>query len=275
MPQCPHCQTQYEQGQRDCSTCGSFLLHPEEGDTFCPQCGVRVSPRQDFCHECDAPLKAGGLKPVAPPAGEDSPARPPEAAPPAPPKGQPPWVIGSLAAAGIVIIILLILLFSRTSTPPSPPAAVAPPAPAPQAAAPAAPAPGSPAPAPTISAPPPAAAPADLKEELQGVLSKLREAQLKKNINDFMALYSSTFPNADQKRKDVLAAWQNFDYSTLVFTVDKVQAIDANNALAWVTWYMDIRNLKNQELSSASQSYQVRFVKEDGNWRIRELKEVQ
>ena len=57
MPQCPHCQLPFEAGQRYCSTCGSFLLHPEQGDTFCPQCGVRVSPLQEFCHECDAPLK--------------------------------------------------------------------------------------------------------------------------------------------------------------------------------------------------------------------------
>ena len=64
MPQCPHCQAPYEVGQRYCSTCGSFLLHPEEGDTFCPQCGVRVSPRQEFCHECDAPLKDEGLKAI-------------------------------------------------------------------------------------------------------------------------------------------------------------------------------------------------------------------
>jgi len=57
MPQCPHCQAPYEAGQRYCSICGSFLLHPEQGDTFCPQCDVRVSPLQEFCHECDAPLK--------------------------------------------------------------------------------------------------------------------------------------------------------------------------------------------------------------------------
>ena len=66
MPQCPHCQAPYEAGQRYCSTCGSFLLHPEQGDTFCPQCGVRVSPRQEFCHECDAPLKGALAAPEAP-----------------------------------------------------------------------------------------------------------------------------------------------------------------------------------------------------------------
>lgn len=259
MPQCPHCQSPYDQGQRYCSVCGSFLLHPEEGDTFCPQCGVRVSRRQEYCHECDAPLKAGTLKTVAVAPSEAPPVgAAPEPIPAAGPKGIPPWVIGSLAVAGIIIIFLLILMFSRTSPPP-----------APQAATPA------PAPTPAVPAPAPAAPAADLKEELQGVLSTLREAQLKKDITEFMGVYSNTLPNYDQKRKDALEAWQNFDYATLVFTVDKVQAIDPNNGLAWVTWYMDIRNRNNQELASTTQTYQVRFVKEMGNWRIRELKEVQ
>ncbi len=261
MPQCPHCQTPYEQGQRYCSVCGSFLLHPEEGDTFCPQCGVRVSSRQEYCHECDAPLKKGAPKAVKAAPGEAPPAGPaPEPVPAAGPKGIPPWVIGFLAVAGIIIIILLIMIFSRTSPPPVPTAA------APEVAAPA------PAPTPAVPAPAPAA---DLKKELQEVLSTLREAQLKKNITQYLGVYSNTLPNYDQKRKDALEAWQNFDYASLVFTVDKVQDIDPDNALAWVTWYMDFRNLKNQELTSASQTYQVRFVKELGNWRIRELKEVQ
>ena len=86
MPQCPHCQTPFEVGQRYCSTCGSFLLHPEQGDTFCPQCGVRVSPLQEFCHECDAPLKGSPAAPGRPwgppaaPAPEASPAKIPPAA---------------------------------------------------------------------------------------------------------------------------------------------------------------------------------------------------
>ena len=90
-----------------------------------------------------------------------------------------------------------------------------------------------------------------------------------------MSVYSTTLPNYDQKRKDALSSWENYDYENLVFTVDKVQALDANNALAWVTWYMDLRNRNNQESTSATQTYQVRFVQEMGHWRIRELKEVQ
>ncbi|MFI5354898.1 MAG: zinc ribbon domain-containing protein, partial [Desulfobaccales bacterium] len=114
MPQCPHCQTEYDKGQRYCSVCGSFLLHPEEGDTFCPQCGVRVSPRQEFCHECDAPLKEGLRKvEVAPGAAPPEPAPQPTVTPAS--SALPSWVIGALAGAGIIIIILLIVLFSRTS----------------------------------------------------------------------------------------------------------------------------------------------------------------
>jgi hypothetical protein len=257
MPQCPHCQTEYQLGQRYCSECGSFLLHPEEGDTFCPQCGVRVSSRQELCHECDAALPGEGQKKVEVTPGEATPAEPPPKpapAPPAPP-GLPSWVIGALAGAGIVIIILLIIIFSRPGAPPAPPAPTPP---------------GAEAPAPTPAAPAEA-----LQDQLQKVLSRLREAQLKKNITELMSVYSTTFPNYDQKRKDALTSWENYDFTNLVFTVDKVQALDANNALAWVTWYMDIRNRNNQELTSATQGYQVRFVQEMGDWRIRELKEVQ
>ena len=81
-----------------------------------------------------------------------------------------------------------------------------------------------------------------MKGKLQKVLSTLRDAQLKKNITEYMSVYATNFPNSEQKRQDTLNSWENYEYANLVFTVDKVQAIDANNALAWVTWYMDVRN---------------------------------
>ena len=60
-----------------------------------------------------------------------------------------------------------------------------------------------------------------------------------------------------------------------MFTVDKIQPIDPDNAIAWVTWYIDTKNRRTQELSSSSQTYQVRFAKELGKWRIRSLEEVE
>ena len=255
MPQCPHCQAAYEEGQRYCNNCGSFLMHPEEGDTFCPQCGVRVSPSQQYCHECDAPLKGEVLQGATAPAGEASPPGPaPAPGPPPAPQGLPPWVIASLAGAGIIIILLLIVIFSRTGTTPAPPVAEsqAPPALA---------TPGAPA--------------ADLTGQLEAVLSTLRNAQLQKNIDRFMSVYSQTFPTYDLKRQDTLTYWQGYDFTNLVFTVDKVQATDPDHATASVIWYVDVRNRENRELTSATLKYQVQFVKEKGNWRIIALQQEQ
>ena len=61
----------------------------------------------------------------------------------------------------------------------------------------------------------------------------------------------------------------------LAFKLGKVQLLDPNNATAEVTWYIDIRNRRTQELSSYTQTYQVRFAKELGKWRIRSLEEVE
>jgi len=238
--------------------CGSFLLHREQGDNFCPQCGVRVSLRQEFCHECDAPLKeaeAAGEVVTPEPEAEAPPPAPSPA--PAPPVGLPAWLIGLLAGSGIIIIILLVLLFTRgTSTPPPPPPAARVETPAPPPTEPAAPA-------------------ASLKEQLQDVLSSLREAQMRQDILQFMNAYSFTYPELDDKRTSALKTWEGYDYTNLVFTIDQVQSIDPDNAMAWVIWYVDTRNRRTQELSSSTQKYRVRFAKELGNWRIRSLEEVE
>ncbi len=170
------------------------------------------------------------------------------------PKVCRPGSCGALAGAGIIIILLLIVIFSRTGTTPAPPAAESP---APPALA----TPGAPA--------------QDLNDQLEAVLSTLRNAQMQKNINAFMSVYSQTFPTYDLKRQETLKYWENYDFTNLVFTVDKVQAIDADHALASVIWYLDARNRETKELSSGTQRFQVKFVKEKGNWRIIDLKEEQ
>jgi hypothetical protein len=185
----------------------------------------------------------------APEASPPGPA--PAAAPPPPPQGLPPWVIGALAGAAIIIILLLIVIFSRTGTTPAPPVAQ------PQAP-------------PTLGTP---GAPAEnLKDQLEAVLSTLRNAQLQKNIDSFMSVYSASFLAYDQKRQDTLKYWQGYDFVNLVFTVDKVQAIDPDHATASVIWYVDVRNRETQELSSSTQRFLVQFAKEKGNWRISNLK---
>jgi len=173
-----------------------------------------------------------------------------------------------LVGSGILVIILLVLLFTRgTSTPPAP-------APAPKVEAPA-PAPPAAPPVPSQPATPAPLAETNLKEPLQKALSSLREAQLRKDIVQFMSIYSLTYPELDNKRASTLKSWESYDFTNLVFTIDKIQEIDPDNAIARVTWYIDTRNRRTQDLSSSSQTFQVRFAKEQGNWRIRSLEDVE
>jgi len=195
---------------------------------------------------------------------------------PASKTGLPSWLIGLLVGVGILVIILLVLLFTRgTSTPPAPEPApkVEAPAPAPPAAPPAPSQPATPAP-PVPTAPPATPAETNLQEQLQKELSSLREAQLHKDIAQFMSVYSLTYPELDNKRASTLKAWESYDFTNLVFTIDKLQEIDPDNAIAWVTWYIDTKNRRTQDLLSSSQTFQVRFAKEQGKWRIRSLEEV-
>lgn len=259
MPQCPHCQTPFERGQRYCSHCGSFLEHPEEAAKFCPQCGLRVSPQQETCHECDAPLKGEAAAPAAR-VGEAAIGGQPEEAAARPPKGIQGWVLGLVLGVGIIIAILLILLFTRGT--PTPPAATK------------AEAPGATATAPTPQTAPAGTPQAALKDQLQEVLTALREAHLKKDILKYMSVYSLTFPDREAKRKETSRAWDEYDYLNLVVTLDEVQPLDAENATARATWYIDTRDRRTQGLSSFKQVYQIRFAKELGNWRIRSLEEI-
>jgi len=98
---------------------------------------------------------------------------------------------------------------------------------------------------------------------------------LRKDIVLFMSVYSLTYPELDNKRASTLKTWEGFDFTNLVFTIDKFQSIDPVNAIASVTWYMDTKNRRTQDLSSGSQTFQVRFAKEMGKWRIRSLEEVE
>ncbi|OHE31840.1 MAG: hypothetical protein A3K40_01750 [Syntrophobacterales bacterium RIFOXYC2_FULL_60_23] len=79
----------------------------------------------------------------------------------------------------------------------------------------------------------------------------------------------------EEKRASTLKAWERFDFTNLVFTVDKIQSIDPENAIGEITWYMDTKNRQTQDLASGSQTFQVRFAKELGKWRIRSLEEVE
>jgi len=267
MPECPYCQEPVEENALFCRSCGASLKLPEYDRAFCPHCGARVSARQEFCHECHWSL-------VKLPAEE-----PASGAPPAPAKASPwkkPWVWGLLAGAGLLIALLPWLFISGSPPPPAVPVPVGPKAAAPKTvpAAPV-PVPAPPAlPAPEKGVPPLSATPSNtaaLKDQLTELLNQLREAQLKKDISLYSQAFSPNFPDFDQRRLRTLAVWDAYDYSGLDFEVTEVNLLDADQAQATVTWKLEIRQKATQNGKSETQSYNVRFSKDGGKWRISNL----
>jgi hypothetical protein len=263
LPQCPACKAPYEVGQRYCGLCDSYLLHPEEGDYFCPQCGIRVAPGQEICHKCSAKLPETPAPPTptpetpSPPGSEPPPAAPPTPSPP-PWPGLPLWALGALIAAGFLIIILLGLLLRQGLAPPR--VAEKPPIEA----------------APAVAEPalPPAAAPApkaSLADEVRQTLNNLREAQLKNDIILFMSCYSYLYPSLDKKREQTLSYWKDFKFLDLNFILNEVKPLGPDNAWARVTWTMQIQN---REFDSFTQVYKVVLAKELGQWRVRSIQDM-
>jgi hypothetical protein len=122
--------------------------------------------------------------------------------------------------------------------------------------------------------PPLSAAPANaaaLKDQLTELLNQLREAQLKKDISLYSQAFSPSFPDFDQRRQKTLAVWDAYDYSGLDFEMTEVNLLGADQAQATVTWKLEIRQKATQTGKSETQSYNVRFSKDGGKWRISSL----
>jgi len=273
MTACPYCQEPVEGNALFCRSCGASLRIPEYDRAFCPHCGARVSSKQEFCHECHWSL----MKPASPEAAR-SPGSP-LSIPAKPKPWKNPWVWGLLVGAGLIIALLPWLFISGTPPPggPAPPVPkVVPEKPALSAPVPAAPLPGPPqagkgGPPPVSETPLGAAV---LKEQLAEVLRQLREAQLQKDIAQYGQAFSPDFPDFAKRRQKTLAVWEAYDYPGLDFELAEIKLLDADHALAQVTWNLTIREKKTQIGKSESQIYKVWFSKDAGRWRISNLEMV-
>jgi hypothetical protein len=114
---------------------------------------------------------------------------------------------------------------------------------------------------------------ADLRENLEAVLSSLRKAQLKKDIDLYMSLYIHT-PAEPNKSTNTLKFWEHHDITKLEFIIHEIQLIDADNAIASVTGTEEIRDRRTQKVSRSTDNHKVHFTKEKGKWLIHSLEYI-
>jgi hypothetical protein len=177
------------------------------------------------------------------------------------------WVNGFLVG-GVLVIIILLVVFSLQG-PNAPPA----PKEETQQSAPLSP-PSQAAPGQPTREPAPLPGPeahAILKGQLEERLGDLREANLKKDLEKFLHLYSPSFPQREQKRQEILRIWETYDYLNIGFKIEEVKSLESNRAFARVTWDLKTQDRLTKAIKDVTRTYNVVFAKEGGTWHIQAL----
>ncbi|MHB9075588.1 MAG: hypothetical protein ACYC6G_18950 [Desulfobaccales bacterium] len=110
------------------------------------------------------------------------------------------------------------------------------------------------------------------QEELVNLLTKIREAQLKKDIHLFMEAYSPDFPEVGQKRDTTLTIWKKYTYLDSQFKLTDLHEETPTTILGKVIWNIKAQDQKNGSIRILTKTYQVTFSKGSGKWLIHNLK---
>ena len=126
--------------------------------------------------------------------------------------------------------------------------------------------------------PPPSSTPSDRVlsesleiEKIKGLLENIRQANLKKNIDLFLSCYSTDFKDREVKRKATLDNWRKFDYLDLSYDL-KNPSLSGNIAKAKVEWLIKIFPTTGGKPQENKTILDVILKKEEGEWRIKEVK---
>jgi hypothetical protein len=58
------------------------------------------------------------------------------------------------------------------------------------------------------------------------------------------------------------------------FEIGEVKLSGDNNAVARVTWEVEVQNINTRKYKKLSRTYLTRFVKESGHWRLKALEKA-
>ena len=248
MPVCQKCQSPYDEWQHYCLTCGQYLKDEAPFSRRCPQCGIQVPQEHTYCHKCAGPLK-------------EDPSNPSRLI------SRWKWLTGGLIATLLILgTILALYLIAHPRKVPAPMAesAAAPPAVAENRAV-----------SGELKANEASPTVDSLQAEVEEILNRIKEANLQKNILLYMGTLSPLYPQIDKKRQEISKTYEKFDFKQMAFTVNKLQEIDSNTAIAEVKWSSMAQNLITRNMRSDDFYYRIRLAKELGQWKIIKIEELQ
>jgi Double zinc ribbon len=110
-------------------------------------------------------------------------------------------------------------------------------------------------------------------EKIRSLFENIKQANLKKNIDLFMSCFSRHFNGMQGKRLDTLKTWENFNYLDLSYDL-KRQKISGDTADVRLEWLVRTSQKAGGPLQDGRTVLDVTLRREDGRWKIKEIKPV-
>ena len=108
---------------------------------------------------------------------------------------------------------------------------------------------------------------------IKTLLEDIRQANLEKNIDLFISCYATEFKDREGKKNAQLAFWKRFDYVDLSYDLKEASISDVT-AKAKVEWLIKTSSKAGGRSQENKSILDVQFKKEEGGWKIKEVKAV-
>jgi ribosomal protein L40E len=110
-------------------------------------------------------------------------------------------------------------------------------------------------------------------EKINSLFENIRQANLQKNIDLFMSCFSRDFDGVGRKRQDTLKMWDNYSYLDLSYDL-KRQTLTDDSADVRLEWLAKTSEKSNGKIHDGRTVLDVTLKREDGRWKIVEIKPV-
>jgi ketosteroid isomerase-like protein len=108
--------------------------------------------------------------------------------------------------------------------------------------------------------------------KIKDLLENIRKANLSKDIDLFISSYSRDFKDREGKKRATLESWENFNFLDLTFDL-RTPSVSGHIARARIEWLARFSPKSGGQSQESKTILDVVFKKEEGGWKIGEIKE--
>ena len=110
-------------------------------------------------------------------------------------------------------------------------------------------------------------------EKIKSLFETVRQANLQQDIDLFMTCFSRNFTDKEKKRLEALKTWNHFNYINLSYHLKK-QMISGETADIRLEWLIRSSEKVGGKLQENRVTLDTKLRKENGRWKIQEIKPV-